>query len=352
MARPMKKRSVFVPVTIIIFTLIFIAILFVWEYFYRWLAAYEDSQPSYYAEQVVQLYRDGKIEEILAMQGETVNRYNTIDEFSEYIERVYGDLSQASAYKSGVDGENVIYTVYTGNTKLCDITLYPDGNVNEYGFSGWNVTMEKFDFPKKYTAEVCVPKGATVYLNGRALEEWNRIDGGYAVTAYNDLDDKTLCPQFETYRVANLLNEPEISVKYNDADMTLTKENGKLFALPEITEEMEKQAKEFSSEVAVEYALYGIIERSLKDIEPYLVVESEYYRRLKYFQNDWYVNNGFSHSDIVHENLRYYDDEHYSVRVSFTYYVNIGYRTNEYDVCYDMYFVKINNEWKLATMQL
>ena len=353
MKKSVRKRSIFIPVLVIIFTVIFMAMVFVWEYFYRWLGAYEDAQPQHYAEKVAELYRSGDIETLLGMQGESTDRYNTTSDFDKYISDTYGELSEASVYKSGVDGENIIYTVYTGNTKLCDLVLSPCQEVNEYGFSEWEVSMKKFSYPRNHGVTVCVPKGAEVYINDTPVSVSDRVDKAFSVVAYNDLDDEALRPVFETYTVGKLLNEPDVKVLLDGEELSLTEEDGKIFAFPEISPEKEKFAKEYSEKVAIDYALYSVLDLKLKDIEHYLIKESEYYRRLKTFHNDWYLEHKFTYSDVVQENIRYYDDDHFSIRISFTYHIDIGYRVNDYDVCYDMYFVRTDDgSWKLATMGL
>lgn len=349
-----RKKSIFPSVLIIVFGILFIAMAFAWEYLYRFLEAYEKNVPTNAANSVAELYKAGNFTKILEMQGVSFDEFNTPEEYAEYIHRVYGeDFSAASAYKTAVDGENQIYTIYCDKTKLCTITISPNGNIDEFGLQGWNVAMEQLTYPKLHSVKIYAPENASASVNGIVLGDKNTISEEHSIKAYDDLFDENMRPKFKVYEVTGLLNVPEVSVTdATGAQMKLTEKNGKFYALPEVSPEFEEMIKARTEEIALKYALYSILDLKFEDISAYLYKDSEYYKRVKSFYNDWYREHTFSYDGVKFEDITVYDDTHCSAHIYFTYHIDIGYKVIDYDVSYNMFYILSDGQWMLCGMEL
>mgnify|MGYP004637989021 FL=1 len=59
-------------------------------------------------------------------------------------------------------------------------------------------------FVKTYGFKVCVPKGAAVFADGISIGSDMLSDETYVIHDYDDLDDKSLIPQFEIFEAENI----------------------------------------------------------------------------------------------------------------------------------------------------
>ena len=355
MKTKLKQKSIFASVLIIIFSVLIIASVCLWVYLYGFLEAYEKNVPINTANKIAELYKEENFSEIFSMQGITPDKFNTIFEYEKFFREKYGDdFSDVRAAKIAKSGEDEVYAVLLGNEKLCEFLVTEEGTEDKYGFKARNTEMKPVDYPKEYSVSVTVPKGAKVYLNDDVLlSDKEKKTTDHAIKGYDELYDEALKPSFEYYEVKNLLNKPSLKVfSENGEEMKLSGDNGEFYALPEVSPEMEALAKSLSEEVAVKYALYGITDIKFAELSPYLFPECEYYKTVKGFYNDWYAEHTFSYDEVSHSDIKVYDDTHFSVRIKFVYHINIGWKIVDYNVDYNMFFIKSNGRWLLCGMEL
>ena len=348
-----KKKSVFWSVVICVFTIVFIGIVLVWNYLWNYLVAYEQHNPSYTVEKYLDLFRNGQLSKLFELESTEFDYFNDEEAYKKYINDNYGnDFSEIKALKTKSEGENLNYNIYLGSKKISEITLSPDGKKGKYDMVGWNLSAHN-KYPKNHSVKVCIPSGTALFIDQKEVGKDYLSTEKYTVHDYSELNDQSLAPKFEVYEVKNLLNKPEITVKNKGGkELSFTENNGTFYALEAIPADLEKMIKEKSEFVAVKYALYSILDLKFNDISPYFFKDSGYYKKIKSFANDWYKEHTFSYDTVKFGEIIQYDETHIVTNISFTYHVNIGYRTNDYNVKYRMSFIKVGEEWLVAQMKL
>ena len=349
-----KNKSIFAPVVTIIFSILVIISACVWMKIYRYLEAYEKNVPINTANKVANLYKEQRFEEILLQQGVQFDKFNTPEEYKKFILNKYGDdFSSVRASKIAKSGEDMVYAVFKDDKKLCEFTLTEEGAEDEFGFKSWSTHIKEQDYEKKYSVSVTVPKGAKVFVGDILLGDTERTDSNYKINGYKELYDESLMPQFEAYEVKNLLNEPTVKVlSQNDEEMGLTRKGNAYYALPKVTPEIETLAKSLSEKVGVQYALYGVSDIKFAELSPYIFPDCEYYKTVRSFYNEWYREHKFSYDQVEHNDIILYDDTHFSVRISFVYHIDIGWKVVDYPVSYNMFFINSGEKWLLCGMEL
>lgn len=372
--KPKKRSHAFGVFLILIFLLIIAFGVYVWKMEWKFLEKYEEHHISHAADALMEKYKANDVDAILNEKSPEYDRFNDRDDYLRYMEDTFGsDYTAAERVKGRTDKDgSVHYDVYLGNVKFASYTLSPDGNHDKFWNGGpidllpdnirsmlaredWVMSADNLNdqlFVKTYGFKVCVPKGAAVFADGISIGSDMLSDETYVIHDYDDLDDKSLIPQFEIFEAENIfLNEPVITVKAADGtDMQLTEKNGMLTALPVPSDALLAEVEEFSQKASLAYAMYITQDAPFSDAEIYIVKDSEFMRKVKNFWHDWYRSHTVSHDEFVFSDIVMYDEEHIKLNISFGYHVNIGYKVNDYDVEYTLMLIKLDGEWKIASM--
>ncbi len=348
--KPKKRFHVFPIILLVLFTVMMYLTTLVWDYTWDRLEEYEAGNIKYAEEAFMEKYRMNCFEDIFAEKAVAADEFNGVDDYKEYMLDVYGsDYTDAQFVKGKThDDGSVTYDIYLGNVHFAEYTVIPEGN-------GWIYESEDMNdelFVKSVSVKICVPKGASVYANDTLLDKKYMTSEKYEIHDYDDHDDKTLIPQFEIYDTGDIfILEPEIKVCGTDGrEMFLEEKDGMYYALPVLSEEALEEIKTISEKAAITYAMYITQDINFEAVEKYLVKESEFYRRIKNFYHDWYRDHTVTYDNVEFSDVVMYNDDMIKLHISFDYHVNIGYKINDYDVEYTMCMVRIDGEWKIASM--
>lgn len=346
-----KKRHIFSIGLLAFFTLLMFAATRIWDYTWNFLEDYEANNIKHAEEEFMEKFRLNKIDDILDEKALQYDRFNRREDYMKYMLDVFGnDYTGAKAVKGRtLEDGSVLYSVYLGNVLFAEYTVSPapDG--------GWSCTSADLNdelFVKTHGIKLFVPEGAEVRLNGAAADSGFVSSEEYAIHDYDDLDDKALIPKFTVYDTGNIfISEPEAQVfDKNGRELSLTAEKDGLRALPEPDGAQLAEIKAAAEQAALAYAMYITQDTSFEPLKQYLVTDSEFYRRIKNFYHDWYRDHTTTYDNVVFSDIVMYDESHFKLHIDFDYHVNIGYRTNDYDVEYTMCMIKIDGEWKIASM--
>ncbi|MGN0675034.1 MAG: hypothetical protein ACI4KG_04745 [Oscillospiraceae bacterium] len=347
-----KKKFHFFPIFLLaLFTVLMYLSTLVWNYTWQQLEIYEANHIKYAEEAFMEKFRLNRIDDILDEKAPEYDIFNSRDEYMQYMLDTFGsDYTSAKSVKGKtLDDGSVLYDVYLGNIKFAGYTVTPKSS------GGWTYSAEDLNdslFVKTKSFKACVPVGAKAYANGVQLEKSFISEEKYEIHDFDDLDDKSLIPQFEVYETGNIfLNEPEILITCADGgDMTVTEEKGVYYALPVPTEEQTAELKAAAEEAAIVYAKYITKDTSFESLKKYLVSDSEFYRRIKNFYHDWYRDHTVTYDNVEFSDITMYNENCFRLHIAFDYHVNIGYKVNDYDVEYTMCMIKLDGEWKIASM--
>jgi hypothetical protein len=354
-----KKVNIFAVTLLCMFTILLSASVIIWNELWNFLVSYEKTNEEYVIDDYMQVYEQNDFKSVFTLMGVNYDQFNSEEDYINFFKENYSEsLTDAKAIKIGSENGNLTYSVCVGeNIKISGFVLSPDGNPDKYGHQGWKVTTEQTAeklFPKMCSAKIYVPKGTSVCVNGKELGAEYLSSEGFSIKEYNDLDDETLRPVFEVYDTGDIfLNKPEITA-YDKAStsMKLTEKDGAYYAFGVLSNEELENIKAFAEEFSVTYAKYVTKDVPFDNIIPYLVKESEYYRRVRAFYNEYYRDHTLTYDNVKFGEPIVYDDTHVVIDISFDYHVNIGYKTNDYNVKYTLILIKLDGKWKIASMML
>lgn len=357
--RKKKKVNIFAVIILCMFTVLLSASVILWNELWNFLVSYEKANEDYVINDYMQSYTNNDFTSVFTLMGVQYDDFNSEEDYIKFFKENYSDsLTEAKAIKTGSESGNLTYSVCVGeNTKISGFVLSPDGNPDKYGHQGWTVTTEQTAeklFPKMCSAKVYVPKGTSVCVNGIKLGSKYLSSEEFSAKEYNDLDDETLRPAFEVYDTGDIfLNKPEVTAYDKAANlMKLTEKDGAYYAFATLSDEELENIKAFAEEFSVTYAKYVTKDVPFDNVIPYLVKESEYYRRVRAFYNEFYRDHTLTYDNVKFGEPIVYDDTHVVIDISFDYHVNIGYKTNDYDVKYTLILIKLDGKWKIASMML
>ncbi len=346
-----KKRHIFSIGLLAFFTMLIFLSTRIWSYTWDFLEDYEANNIKRAEEAFMEKFRLNRTDEILDEKNLPYDEFNRREDYMKYMLEVFGkDYTDAKAVKGRTfeDG-SVLYDVYLGNVLFAEYTVSPAPN------GGWTYSASDLNgelFVKSRSVKLYVPEGAEVRLNGAVPGSELISSEKYEIHDYDGLDDKSLIPKFTVYDTGNIfISEPEVQVfDKNGRELVLKEEKDGLRALPEPDEAQLAEIKAASEEAALTYAMYITQDISFEPLKKYLVTDSELYRRIKNFYHDWYKDHTTDYDNVVFSDIVMYDDDHFKLHIDFDYHVNIGYRTNDYDVEYTMCMIRLDGEWKIAGM--
>lgn len=343
-----KKISIFSIFMLILTTLLSISMVFALNYLWDYLEAYEKQNPARIAENYAQKLLEGDFSQIIETSGFQANEFNDEKMLSKYISTLAnGNISSIKVFKTGNDGKTLKYGLFCGEKEILSFSLSPDGKKDKFGLEGWKIATEKISGKKQ--AKIIAPKGAKVYIGNTAVSDRYLKENQHSISAYSVLLNQELAPQFSTYEVSGLLNEPEISAALENGEKCkISKQDDSFLAYPEVSKEFENEAKEVVQTAAIKYATYTTQDISFDELSPYLFKESSFYKKIKDFKNEWQPEHTFEYSNVSITNIVKYDETHFSADISFKYTLKRKYRENSYDVNYSMAFIKSDGQWKLV----
>lgn len=339
---------VMLVVTVIIPTVIAITLNYLWNY----LEAYESHNPA----QVVNHYMDSLAEknytEVIKASGFSYDYFNDQRAFDEYITKQFDDnFLNSKALKTGSDGENLKYSIYAGDKKIWTLTLIPDNQKDKYGMQGW--TLKTDEINKTNSIKICVPYGSKVFIDEREVPDEYLTADEHGINVYSALDNKEMAPKFSSYEVKELLNKPVVTAVSDTGEayeISTNSEDNTATAFPKITEEWSTQIDKTIETTAIKYATFTTQDSTFEELSGYLLKESEFYRSIKDFENEWQPEHTFTYDNVAIKDLVKYDEEHFTANISFKYTLNRGARNNSYDVSYNTCFIKADGIWKLVTI--
>ena len=354
-----KKPRIFALCMVIFGGLCLICSCFAWAKLWDFLESYETTNQKYAVDEYMMQYKNNDIPAILNILGVQYDDFNTENEYVKFFKENYTeDVSQAIALKASTSNNVTTYNVCINkNVNISEFTLSPDGKKNDYGHEGWKAeTIQTADelFPKYNSAKVYIPKGATVYVNGTALTSKYLSSEDYSVKFYDGLDDTSLRPEFEVYDTGSIfLNAPQVSVKDSDGnDMRIEEKSGSYYAYSSIDNAELEELKKYAENFSVTHAKFITKDTDFDSVSPYLIQESDYYRKVHSYWNEYYRQHTITYDNLKFSDPIVYDSNQVVIDISFGYHVDIGYMTNDYDVEYTLCLIKINDEWKIASMSL
>lgn len=259
-------------------------------FFWKFIAAFEDSRPlntmdaymaKLNAEHICDTQADLIAEVDHYIQSEDACRQLVIDAVS-------GDITYAKKTSESTDTQTV-YVLRCGSRIIGSVTMTTT-EIDQYGFARWKISSESFDLSylkgtKTYT--VTVPEEFPVYVNGAQLnaDYITQSDIHYDVLEefYDDYD----LPTMVTYTVAPGLGDYEMKVTDPDGNPVVIDETTDYDQFLNNCSDTElTEAKAFVDEFIDSYVTFtgsanGTEHRNYSNLMKFVVKDSDFASRLK-----------------------------------------------------------------------
>lgn len=316
---------------------------------YGILANYEAETPTYAIGQYFQRLHSGKLDEIREDANFTPDAYNSWDDYFAVVNQMYGEVPEDGLLYRRTSREapknTVVYAVYRGEEELGEVYL-------EERDGGWRVYA-----PVEYQAgyAVTAPQFADVYCNGTLLEK----DTAEATTppGYQTLPEGYTAPQMLYWQgPATLLPAEYTATGASGKECLLLadEETRSITVAAAIPQELATELEGRMETVANCYARLISQDASFTELAAYLVRGTDFYERMRTFDNMWYVpHERYVFKDAVFSGLVLYSENCAAGRIDFTYEVYQGANLHTFPSSYQMAFVRDENgAWMLCDLQV
>ena len=332
-------------IVIVTISLIFV---FVLSTLWLYLDAYEKSMPEYQAENVVKLYKKGKIEEIVNYIPED-GTFNTKDVMQKALKEDLNVKDINYEKKSGkFTKEHPTYSINSDKNELSIIELKKSKRKGLFKTNKWEIEKINHHFDKQNFIFI-VKKGEEILLNGIEVDEDKIITENYYPEKVHNLIKYIEIEPLTKYEVDGVYPESTVVFKnseFTEDDYTYT------YKYPSNDKLLEDQ-KEFIENWCKNYTKYVVNEAKFNSISSDVIYGSEAYNFLRTVANTniWLAKHTQTNfSDFTFANMEVYNDDAFSVDISYKYSFYVEDDLKEYDTRLTLFFIKINNSWKIADL--
>ncbi len=247
-----------------------------------WLEQYEQQQPKYTAQQVMDLlFQDPDWADIYDLAGIQSTKFEGRNEYVRYMEAKVGSSPlHFVETPAGLTGE-YRYSVRLGDEEVAAFTLKEKQN-DAGEFAGWELCSIFAYFTRQQSVTIQSIPGYTVYINGVPLDDsYTTVTAG--TLAENYLPEGVHGYRYQQQLVTDLLVAPEILVldEYNIlAPVTLDEATG-IYTVPlKLSDPITPQEEALILEAAKADALYSVRGLSLTELRKHFHTTSDIYKEI------------------------------------------------------------------------
>lgn len=324
----------------------------------RWMADYEASQPKYVAERMFREYfADPDYAELLRLTGGQHSEFETYDDLVRYVsDQIGSGETEYRGVTGDLSGETLKYVVSAGDVRFAQFTVVKSDEVTEFGNPIYSYgDIQLFYMTDTVSVTVTAPAGATVYINGIALDSGDLVSSAETESCLH-MPDGVTGLVMNTYTVSGLLYDPEVEVTDRDGiACELTRgEDGAYTAAVNYSEELKNEYADMIIDFTEKYAAYTAANLRFSAFSARLDKSSELYEQIRTLAtNTVFANDGYKFVNQTAEEFYMYDEGVFSCHVKLT---QILWRANrdDYYVYVDIVFYlhEINGEYLIYSMDV
>ena len=248
--------------------------------FSSYLASYERQQPSHVAEIVVESY--GSQEGIINLLTENAAKTGAADNIDAIAQSYATNIAgKKISYKENNDfrPDSPSYDITADGQIVAKVSFVPaESGSDAFHNTKWTIqSLNVTDYlPNAITITVDAPAGATVTVNGKALDDSYIESTGVPAILENSIQFLKEPPQFNTYRMSGLLSDPDVQVTDESGTaLTVTKAENSYSASPAADQAFIDSVEERVYDAIDNYATYFI--HMSFDLANYIVYGSDLY---------------------------------------------------------------------------
>lgn len=264
---------------------------------------------------------------------------NSKEDYEQAIKDIYKDVHLNDLMFSPEPGEDdeLLYGIYDGNVKVAVVKLIKSP-------SGKWVLTTLFQGDHNYTVEV--PIGVTFKVNGLDVGEEYIKAASQPATNFSGLKDTSNAPKVTRYELTNLISDPEITVEASGYTLIKDVLSQTYYVGKDATS---SELKSVVIDAAKTVARYPTKDGSFGSVSAITINNSDFYDRLKTMDNQWYAPHNvssFSNEEVL--TIVQQDDNTMIANVIFDYLIASGSTKKEYNIGYQISFMKVSGTWKIA----
>lgn len=213
-ARKKRSRLIF-AICMVLYAAVFLSgIAYGLDWFWDFIAAYEASRPANtidaYMEQLTDEHLCDSAADMIAQVDHNIQSEEQCRQMIK--DSVAGGISYAR--KSSASTENqTVYVLRSGSRVIGSVTMSAV-EIDEYGFTLWEISEESFDFSFLWGESYCVtvPSDYPVYVNGVRLDSSYITESDIPYDALEAFYDDYDLPTMVTYETGTFLGAPGMEV--------------------------------------------------------------------------------------------------------------------------------------------
>lgn len=333
------------------------------DYFYCFLKdyqqVYDETRPKLKMEEIFVEFDEGDVDWILEHANPiTVSEFESEEVLKQYVSNYMEGKKVSYQVKTGEHiEERPVYVVLLDDTPFAIVRLEKKDEAAEYGHPLWQLREVEINVVPSIKRTITAPENATVCVNGIQLTEDYVIEVNTENENsfyYENFSDVVTLPGYKTYYVENLLVEPVVEAKnflgepmeaeYETAKKTYHFDFG-------MSETVRQEVEEYLIQFTKDYAMCISNDLSFSTLDKYFPKDSEILKGIKGGSSNWFDEH--KKPEIMNEHLKelvLYTENAFSARVYLEQYMYVPFsgRIQQLITDVNVYYVKLDGEWKVA----
>lgn len=347
-----RKKKIFWKVYWIIFAMLLAAVITVLYFLYQFLIVYENSQPQYFMNDVMKLFEENRIEEILSYDKDGYDKEYEKDICAGYLERIEGkEFSYDVKYGEYTDAAPV-YAIYTGKDEVARVYLKADEKSGKFNSKNWKLDKIAGVVEKRDDITIAAPSSYIVTVNGRPVTSDMSDSKTEIEAADHYLDYVKDLPTMNSYTVSNIYCTPEVECKTPDGQVVAKLDSNRYdfeFDLKnsDVSEELKTEIDSFVHH----YVRFCMNEEDLSQVIGMFIDGTSSYHKIRTMaQVTMYSgrHDKLEISPIEVEEYTIYNENAYRVKLKFDYTVFSNDLSRVNPTILVLYYAKVDGQWKIV----
>lgn len=329
-------------------------------WFYHFLGdyqrVYEQTRPALYLEELMEKFRARDVGWLLEQAVPVeLGPYEGEEELAAFLEDYLAGKDMDYGTKAGeYIEERPVYVVTADKAPFAVVQLKKRTAVADYGLPLWETDrIELLPLPAP-EYRLLVPSTVEVTVNGRPVTRKSLEESGIQGDAERYLQEYVSIPTYNRYNLGKCYQEPEISgvnAAGEAVEVTYDSKKGCYVAGFGSDEALRESVEEYVIQVVTDYALYLCNDLAPNALDKYFPWRSQLLAGIKRSPIEYFAD----HRNMEVKNQRMsdftvYSEYAFSARVYLEQSMLVLYsgKTETLVTDVELYFVKLNNSWKVA----
>ena len=351
----MKKIKYFKGLLIYLCVLVLIGSVLLgilWDF----LKNYQVSMPASVMNDIIVALKDTKDgSEFEKYTSASSNEFEAQDKINDFYLSIKGkDNISYSIVSDESSAKKKTYFVKSEDEQILKVVLDLKKDGARYGFDRWYIKEMK---SADSQVDIIAPSGFGVYINGTKVKDTYITSAESQIPLLENIYTKswvTDLPNLTEYKVDGFVSVPKVTIKENGEEIVLSKNSEGVYEYPfSATEEFTKSISPRIIEASEAYGEYITKDTDFGNLAQYLIGGSKLYENLRTLEIRWYQEHeSYEFNNQKVTDFKMYSDNCFSCNVYFEQTVYSSGVPNVYKTDLTWIFVKINNTWYLADMNI